>query len=960
MRIEVPLYRRVDVLILGGSSGAVAAALAARKAGKSVLCASSYTYPGEDVCATMNFWSWQTTGETARLAPELFKQRAGNDLLPSPLQVKLALEQAWLAAGVDFLYMTYPFRWLRDQEGRVAGVVLADRCGFQAVEAGAVIDATERAQLARQLREAEFRPFAPGSYQARLVTAGKPLAESARTSGRILPGRFRSGAQEMTAYAWESALRFADPGPSERGRLESEARLAAWHPEQLLAADRLEVQFRDRLDSRGQTQEQWSGAASFNLAATRCGDSPVFVLGPMADVSDPVAEALRDPCAMMALGDRLGRQAAELAAPPRGRVAVDEPDLPPLTEVEAVRRDRYFRLADRPSLSMDLDRLPVLDEFEVLVAGGGTAGAPAGIAAGRAGARAVILEYLSGLGGMGTEGRIATYYHGNRCGFTSEMDRHVQDCDPEFKDRPTCWNVEWKKHWLLQEARQAGCQVWFGAMAVAAAVEGEQVGGAVVVTPWGCGLVKTAAAVDATGNADLAAAAGAPVAEITTGHLAVQGTGLSPYCPEQHYTNTDYTFVDDNDLLDVTRAFAVARGKFKDCFDVSRIVDSRERRQIVGELTLEPLDFLADRTFADTIATASSNFDSHGFTIHPVFLAKPPDREELRAHVPLRCLLPQGLEGVLVTGLAVSSHRDSLPVIRMQPDVQNQGYSAGRAAAMAAAGNRRFRELDVKALQRHLAEVEILAPEVLEHDDSPPLEEADFQQAAATGKNDYLGLAILFSQPERSCGWLRKLYWETREAAEKLRCAQLLGLLGDDAGVETLVAHVSGRQWDRGWQFTGMGQFGFSMSEMDSLLVALGTSRNSAALPLLLDKLSSLSEASEFSHFRAVAMALREQPTRQAVPALSRLLEKLRGNSQRDLSAMIQQTPPDRCDTSERNRQLKELMVAQALLECGDDPAGQARAVFADYAEDLHGHYARFARARLKSDPDLAIPPVGD
>jgi succinate dehydrogenase/fumarate reductase flavoprotein subunit len=60
----------------------------------------------------------------------------------------------------------------------------------------------------------------------------------------------------------------------------------------------------------------------------------------------------------------------------------------------------------------------VLGEYDVVVVGGGTGGAPAAIGAGRQGAKTLLLEYLHGLGGVGTIGYISSYYHGNKVGFT--------------------------------------------------------------------------------------------------------------------------------------------------------------------------------------------------------------------------------------------------------------------------------------------------------------------------------------------------------------------------------------------------------------------------------------------------------------------------------------------------------------------------------------------------------------
>ncbi len=105
------------------------------------------------------------------------------------------------------------------------------------------------------------------------------------------------------------------------------------------------------------------------------------------------------------------------------------------------------------------------------------------------------------------------------------------------------------------------------------------------------------------------------------------------------------------------------------------------------------------KTFKDTVVICKSDFDSHGHTIHPLFLLRPPDRKSIEARVPYRSLLPAGIDGVIVTGLSVSSHRDALPVIRMQADVQNQGYAMGLAAAMIAKDGISTRNLNMREFQ---------------------------------------------------------------------------------------------------------------------------------------------------------------------------------------------------------------------------------------------------------------------
>ena len=399
-------------------------------------------------------------------------------------------------------------------------------------------------------------------------------------------------------------------------------------------------------------------------------------------------------------------------------------------------------------------------------------------------------------------------------------------------------------------------------------------------------------------------------------------------------------------MLDVTRAFAVAREKFRAHFDMAQMIDSRQRRQIKGDISLDPLDFLAHRTFPDTVVTAMSNFDSHGFTIHPLFMAKCPDEQSLYAHVPFRCLLPLGLDGLLVTGLGVSAHRDALPVIRMQPDVQNQGYAAGYAAAMVAQADGDFRRLDVKRLQEHLVAVGILSPEVLEHTDSFPLSDDHVKAAVEDGVDDYLGLAVIFGNVTRSVPLLRSAYEAATDVERQRRYALLLGLLNNGTGWQTLADALDGVDWDEGWNYRGMGQFGFSLSHVDTLLIALGRTRESAARPAMLRKAETLSHDSAFSHLRALALAFEAMPCPEAVPHFVRLMDAVGAHSRLTMTDALRDVPESMVDTSRRNRELSELLLARGLYACGDDN-GRAVTVLSAYSRDLHGHYARHARAVL-------------
>ncbi len=470
-----------------------------------------------------------------------------------------------------------------------------------------------------------------------------------------------------------------------------------------------------------------------------------------------------------------------------------------------------------------------------------------------------------------------------------------------------------------------------------------------MATPQGRGVVLAKAVVDATGNATIAAAAGASCVYITGEDIAVQGTGLPPWNLEARYTNTDWAFIDDLDVVDSSHAFFVARKKFDKAYDVGQLVDCRERRQIVGDFCLSPMDAYLGRTFPDTVVQASSNFDSHGFTIHPMFMLRPPDRKTVPCYVPYRCLLPKGIDGVLVTGLAVSAHRDVMPVIRMQADIQNQGYAAGMAAAMSAQSGKALRDIDIRALQKHLVEKGNLPAEVLAEKDSFPLPKERIEQAVKTVVNDFNGIEVIFAQSEQALPLLREAYATADSDQAKLTYAHILGILHDPTGADTLVEAVKAREWDKGWKYTGMGQYGPSMSVLDSLILALGRTGRAEAIEPILAKVRQLGPNDPLSHHRAVAMALETLADPSAAQPLAELLQKpgMMGHACPNLDVATRNIPVSSEDTTTRECSLRELILARALYRCGDHD-GLGEKILREYAQDLCGHYARHALAVLK------------
>jgi len=585
----------------------------------------------------------------------------------------------------------------------------------------------------------------------------------------------------------------------------------------------------------------------------------------------------------------------------------------------------------------------------VVVVGGGTGGAPAGIGAARRGAKTLVVEYLDGLGGVGTLGLIGTYYYGYRHGFTEEIDKGVAAMDGSAGKVTPSWNVEWKMEWYRRELRKAGAEIWFGALACGVSMDGKRVTGVVVATPEGRGLVKAKVVIDATGNASVAASAGAACTTTDSVDIAVQGTGMPPREPGAHYTNTDYTVTDDSDVLDAWRTFVAGREKYKGAFDLAVIVDSRERRRVIGDYVLSPLDIWNGRTFPDSVVYSQSNFDTHGYTLHPFFALKPPHKDTVSAYTPYRCLLPAGLDGIIVTGLGISAHRDAMPILRMQPDIQNQGYAMGVAAAMAAKAGVGTRDIDMKALQKHLVEKGNLPENVLTDADSYPLPPEKIAAAVKTLRNDYDGIAVVLAFPDAALPLLREAYGAAASEPERLVYAHVLGMLCDPSGAATLAQAIAAAAWDKGWSLSGMGQFGASLSPLDSLIIALGCTGNAEGLDSLIAKAGALDADSEFSHFRAVALAFEALRDKRAAAALAALLKKpgIGGYACTDVET-AKRAAQDPNPNIDRDRSLRELILARALYRCGDCE-GLGERTLSQFEQDLRGHLARHAHYVLES-----------
>ncbi|WDE97292.1 FAD-dependent oxidoreductase [Lentisphaera profundi] len=964
---QIPLSYDVDVIVVGGTLRGVAAAEAAAKAGAKVFLVTDRPYLGEDVCATQRLWIKSDQKPKTELGESIYgkarKTKNGYSIV-TPMDVKRKLDEALLNKEVPYLYGSYLTEILHDPNGEVAGIVVANRSGRQAIRGKLIIDATDRAFAAR-MAGANFTTYPAGPQKfKRIIVGGEPNKEAKNLGFQYtvvqVANKPKTIRNSYAVYEYDLEISMKDGSFKSFIKADKLARDKSYQFGQATYSEKLFQIPPDNLKSIKSHKGSWQEAKQIPLAAmTPKGLKHLYVLGGCADISRDAAEQLLRPLNSLQLGQILGTKVADIAK---------KRDLAPADQlvvaghggkatIQAEVGDVLTGLRWKPSegsVRSPARALPVIARYDTVVVGGGTGGAAAGIGAARAGARTLVIEHLHGLGGVGTLGRIAIYYNGNKAGFNAEVEREITAlADEKFKPRSIHKNIpfdiETKMEWLRKEINKAGGEVWYLTLGVGSVVQDKRFTGVVVATPEGRGVILANTVIDSTGNSVIPHCAGLKTQMIDKEHISVQGTGLPPWHPGENMMNSDWTFGYDDDVLDIWRMHVVAKQKFKNDYDLGQLVDSRVRRRIYGDVYITPMDILNKRVFPDVITVAKSDFDNHGFSRHNMFMVYRPAREYMYGNIPYRALLPKGYDGILVTGLGISGDGDAMPVIRMQRDIENHSYAAGYASAMAARDQSTVRKIDIKELQRHLVDIGTIPEKFIGAKDSFPLSKSTIRDAVKSLGKDYSGIEKILTQVDSAIPMMQEAYKASNDHEVKLRYAHVLGLLHDATGVDNLLTAVSEAKWDKGWKFKGCGNFGPTTSPLDNLIIALGRTGDERALPILIEKAEQLDTNHALSHFRALSVAFEALKKPDAAKALAALLElpKTKGNAFLDINKVNKITPANNYDCTTREVSLRELIVARALYRCGDYQ-GMGKKTLEAYSKDFRGHYAIHARAILK------------
>ncbi len=761
----LPIIDKCDVLIVGGGFAGVSAAREFAKNGASVVLVERRIYLGREMTSTYRPWVKHASGSRNEL-PELvtscldsnIKQPFSDKTLFRPDKIKIALEDQLMAFGVKIIYASYPLQLLAD-DSKIQGLVIGNKSGRQVILSKMVLDCTEHASVA-QLTNVGFKQPSQelNSFTRTLeVTQIKPLAKNylivpewlkmknnqiAVQQGYLGPNHYYidctidfpkpvfdvKGTIDREKEAWKKSIEVEKylfeevPEFNELFLTNSSYSLAGIYsgPMQDLSSDKLSGIPLESLDlGNGFIVNSQSFATPYKN---------LWCLNESARVSSETIKHLLTPVGACQTAIPLTKFlttywekfAAENWPETTGLVVMvdNTNNRTPIKEQSSPQHGKSYEY-----VTIGEKKIPLLEEVDILVVGGGSSGATAAIAAAENGKSTLVVDMNPGFGGTGTYGGVFDYWgHGNYKGFVArhisrmnDVHKYIKNWLPEHNEwfnSFVTWNVQAKMYMLLSEIEKAGAQILWNSVAIGTIKEGNKVLGAVVATPQGVFAIKSKVVIDATGDGDVAAFADAPfVFGSSTDSVPMWHALCSSRTPG--ITETAFkNFGDVRNILDYSRSVKVGMRVTGEAHDHYPYLAPRETRHVLGDVMLTLTDHLKMKKWDDVINIHYSNCDIKGYHSSDWLRMGliPPNFE---IEIPYRTILPREVDNLLVVGKAFSANHESLATIRMQPDLENLGGIAALAAVFALDSGINLRRLDVRKFQKQLVEKELLPSSIL-------------------------------------------------------------------------------------------------------------------------------------------------------------------------------------------------------------------------------------------------------
>ncbi len=375
-------------------------------------------------------------------------------------------------------------------------------------------------------------------------------------------------------------------------------------------------------------------------------------------------------------------------------------------------------------------KLPVIDEFDVVIVGGGIAGVAAAVAASRNDARVCIIEKENALGGLATLGLIAIYLPlcdgmGNQviAGLGEELLKLSLQYGPG--EIPAAWKDDLDKEKKKEQRYRVNfnpasymisleelilennIELFYDSRFCGLDLKNDEIKAVIIENKSGRLAVKGKSFIDATGDADLSYQAGEETVSLATNKRSGWFFSHKDSEVRLHMLHDPLyselppgvpTFAGDNgkevSIMNITarkmikkRLQEINKDNEKEYEEYPVVIPTipqfRMTRRIKTSFELDESD--DKKYFADSIGM-TGDWRKAG----PVF------------HLPYRCIRGEKVNNLLVAGRCISVTTSAWDITRAIPTCVVTGQAAGTAAALSSIKNINARELDINALQDNL------------------------------------------------------------------------------------------------------------------------------------------------------------------------------------------------------------------------------------------------------------------
>jgi len=407
------------------------------------------------------------------------------------------------------------------------------------------------------------------------------------------------------------------------------------------------------------------------------------------------------------------------------------------------RRDTMAKYLE-PAKEID-----VAGEYDVIIVGGGPAGLAAAIASGRSKAKTLLVEQFGYLGGTATASLMI-----NLNGFRNQKEpdstqtvkgiaqeivlelhkldglgkspyeQKEYDIEKGELSYSYCVDPEKFKYVTLKMVDDAGVDILFHTYFCDVIMEGNDLKGIIVENKSGRTALFAKVVVDASGDGDVAARAGAPFWEAGPDDNAmkdnimykISGLGDAKF-GSCRYGDSSVVWGPGgvwcrNDAWEISRAEVKTRLQVFEHFqgimeknpelkgayvaETPPLIGIRQTRFIEGEYKLTADDAITGRRFDHVVSISSCAIISYyGYRRY---------LEHEGYDIPYGCLVPKVVDNLLISGRCISSEQQPYESHRAIIPIMAIGQAAGAAAALSANSNVKPRDLDVPQLQNILME----------------------------------------------------------------------------------------------------------------------------------------------------------------------------------------------------------------------------------------------------------------